>query len=102
MEKMMEKMEIEGEVITYCPGEIITYRPPLRRDLPRPEHRIDSVLPLADYPAKYRKPCPGYDDDSEERPEWWTSKSDESKEIWLYFSMWEYFHLPKELWKTEI
>lgn len=102
--QIAEKMEIEGEVITYCPGEVITYRPSLQRHLPRPEHRINSVLPLADYPAKYRKPCPGYDDDYPgERPKWWTSKKeDKDKKDWLEFSLWEYFYLPREMWRTEI
>jgi len=71
-------------------------------DVCRPCHRIDAALPTADYPAKYLKPCPDCDDDYlGKRPDWWTSKNDESKEIWLDYSLWEYFHLPKALWKTE-
>jgi hypothetical protein len=68
---------------------------------PRPYHRIDAILPTADYPAKYHKACPAYDDDSDGRPEWWTSMSDESKMHWLDFSLWEYFFLPRALWKTQ-
>ena len=91
--------EIDGEDISSASnGDRVLYT------TPRNPIQVGRELPTS---REASVACLGVDDDhdySADSPAWlaiWGSLSPEGRLRWLDYELWEYFHLPRILWKTD-